>query len=260
MKVPILKRTPTRYSKAIAIIKELEQKDRYLGAFIFGSVAEGTSTSKSDLDVRVIVDAENPCTNINHPVIDDYKLDLTFRSLLQEREHNEKMIQSADRVPNLTSAIILFDKTGQLKELKELAQAARPKSFSEKDHQLAHFLIYHANNKVERFLKDDPIAALFAMHCNLQEVLKVHYQLKTRWWKSSKALLQDIRATDPVLARLVEEFIMASSVEQKYTYWSKIIDYALIPLGGRQPIDENNCNCEVCSEDLKYFLPTLKNN
>ena len=40
-------------------IRKLANDARYEAAFVFGSVAEGTSTDKSDLDVRVIVDDDN---------------------------------------------------------------------------------------------------------------------------------------------------------------------------------------------------------
>jgi hypothetical protein len=42
-------------------------------------------------------------------------------------------------------------------------------------------------------------------------------------------------------------------VETKYQWWPAIIDHILEPLGGRQPIAENNCDCVVCREDLAMF-------
>jgi len=72
---------PERFAGAYNAIARLAYIDRYLGAFIFGSVARGTATAQSDLDARVLIDHENPCSNINHPVIGGVKLDLTFVSL-----------------------------------------------------------------------------------------------------------------------------------------------------------------------------------
>ncbi len=66
-----------RFKTEITKLDELARYPRYQAVFILGSVAEGTSTSQSDLDVKVIVDKDSPCDNINHPTFDDYKLDIT---------------------------------------------------------------------------------------------------------------------------------------------------------------------------------------
>ncbi|MDQ6926250.1 MAG: nucleotidyltransferase domain-containing protein [Candidatus Eremiobacteraeota bacterium] len=62
--------------------------DRYLGALVCGSVAEGTATDASDFDVCVVVDDEDACENISHPRIGGLKRDLTFSSLRQREEQS----------------------------------------------------------------------------------------------------------------------------------------------------------------------------
>ena len=42
-------------------------------------------------------------------------------------------------------------------------------------------------------------------------------------------------------------------VRAKFQYWSAIIDHILKPIGGRQPIAENNCDCAVCQRDLSMM-------
>jgi hypothetical protein len=56
---------PERFLPSYTNITQLEHYDRYLGAYIFGSIARGEATKYSDLDVHIIVDEDNPCTNIN---------------------------------------------------------------------------------------------------------------------------------------------------------------------------------------------------
>ena len=56
---------PERFLPAYQCIQQLEQYDRYLAAYIFGSVARGEATEQSDLDVHVMVDEDNACPNIN---------------------------------------------------------------------------------------------------------------------------------------------------------------------------------------------------
>src|ERR1039458_2421580 len=100
-----------RFWRGYEAVAALEVYPRYLGAIIFGSVAEGTTDAYSDLDVRVAVDEDNSCSNINHPAIDDYKLDITFASLAQMRTQiDEEMEEEWNRSPNLATALIVFDK------------------------------------------------------------------------------------------------------------------------------------------------------
>lgn len=239
-----------RFETGVNKIMKLAEDARYEAAFIFGSVAEGTSNEKSDLDVKVIVDEDNTCDNINHPSFDDYKLDITFRSFKQIKRFTEDEIKKGEREPNLVRGIILFDKSGALTRLQEDIRGLTPNRYTKKDYQFAQFMIYHANNKVERVLKDDPTASLYSMHDNIGEVLKIHFKLNGKWWVSSKNVLSSLDNWDKQLACLVRDFVTTTTVDEKYKHWSMIIDYVTMPMGGRQPISENNCDCHVCQKDL----------
>lgn len=243
-----------RFTKGYEAIKSLSAQSRYQAAFIFGSVAEGTSNDNSDLDVKVITSENNPCENINHPTFDDYKLDVTFRSFKQIEEFTENEIKKGEREPNLVRGVIVFDKTGELTKLKKRMLATKPQKYTSKDHQFVQFMLYHANNKVERFLNDDPAASLYSMHANIGEVLKIHFKLNGRWWVSSKNVLRSLETWDKELAQLVKGFVAEASVQEKYTWWTAIIDHVATPMNGRQPIAENNCSCEVCKSDLTSLL------
>ena len=74
---------PKKFQKALIILTKLKRYDRYVGAFVFGSVARGEATDMSDLDVKVIVRKDNTCHHINHPFLEGIKLDITFLSFQQ---------------------------------------------------------------------------------------------------------------------------------------------------------------------------------
>jgi hypothetical protein len=243
--------TPLRFQPALERIQALEADPRYLGAFIFGSVADGTATEESDLDLKVIVDSDNDCENINHPYIGGVKVDATFRSMKQIEEFTGAEIREAKRPPNLARAIIVFDKTGELTGLQEKAKRIDPPRYKQKSEQFDQFMLYHANDKVERVLADDPASSLYSMHANIHDVLKIHYRIHDRWpGVSSKWLLSDLETWDPELAALLRKFVVAAEAGAKFTLWTRILDHVVAPLGGRQPIDENNCNCVTCQRDL----------
>ncbi|HTK06171.1 MAG TPA: nucleotidyltransferase domain-containing protein [Ktedonobacteraceae bacterium] len=241
---------PERYLAAYQSIERLELHDRYLAAFIFGSFARGEITQHSDLDVHVIVDEDNLCTNINHPVIGGVKLDLTFFSLRQLKERTAREMEQRQRVPMVAESLIVFDKTHELEQIQMQARQVRPVGVPPAEYQNLQFMFFHGNDKVQRNLEADPVTALLVMHVGLNEWLKYHYQLQQRWWVSSKRLLTDLRTWDLPLAQLLEQFVTTSDVRTKFTHWSAIIDHILEPLGGRQPIAENNCDCVVCQRDL----------
>ncbi len=245
---------PARFLPAYRTIQNLAQDERCLGAFIFGSLARGEATEQSDCDVKVIVREDNPCKNINHPFLAGVKLDITFNSFQQIRVATEQEIARRERVPMIAESLIVFDKTGELQQLQQQARQIRPREVPASEYQFIQFMIYHANNKVERNLTADSATALLAMHIGVNDLLHYHYQLQQRWWVSNKRLLADLREWDAPLATLLEQFLFTCEVSTKFSLWSAIIDHILQPLGGRQPIAENNCTCERCKQDLALLL------
>lgn len=245
---------PPRFLPAYQRIQQLAQHERYVGACIFGSLARGEETEQSDLDVKVVTNEENPCRNVNHPMINGVKLDISFSSFQQLKAATEQEIVLRERVPIIAESIIVFDKTGELTQLQELAQQVQPRAVSPDEYQFIQFMFFHSNNKVERNLSSDPVTALFAMQVGLNDLLHYHYQLRQRWWVSSKRMMRDLRSWDAPLAQLVEQFVLACDVLAKFSCWSAIIAHILAPLGGQQPIAENNCSCDVCRQDLAPFL------
>jgi hypothetical protein len=244
---------PARFASAYNAIAALADTERYLGAFIFGSVARGTANAQSDFDVRVLIDEDNPCANINHPVIGGVKLDLTFNSLAQPQRDTKQEIARATRLPMIAESIIVFDKTGALGALRDEARRATPPQATPDDYQLLRFLIKHADDKVRRTLETDPPAALFAMHLGLAELLDIDRRLRGRWEVSSKRLLTDLRVSDPALATLIEHFVGLGEIGPEFAVWGAIVAHIARPLQGWQGV-ENICDCAVCQQDVAALL------
>lgn len=205
------------------------------------------------MDVKVVTEQENVCLNINHPFIGGVKLDITFKSLKQ-LEHDLVKEHAGGRIPMLAESIIVFDRNGGLAKLKAECEKMRPPKTPPDKHQFIQFLVYHSDDKVRRNLQTDPETSLLAMTTSLDEVVKIHYALQGHWKVSSKRLLRDLDGWDPALAKMVRAFVRTAVVEEKFRVWSDIIEHILRPIGGRQPIQENNCACGTCRADLATLL------
>lgn len=238
-------------------VSSLQKYKRYLAAYIFGSVARGEENRDSDFDVIVVVDKDNTCKEINHPIINGTKLDISYRSFRQIVNDKVLGAGSGKRIPMLAESIIIFDKTGDITKLRNRFKRIRRKKPLLSDYQFMQFMIYHADNKAKRNILTDKTGSLLAMGININEILEYHYHINGRWWVSNKRLLPDLRKWDPKLAKLVEAFVLTSQVNKKYMYWGNILDYVAKPLGGRKEISEINCNCKICKKDIALLAQSL---
>jgi len=245
---------PSRFLPAVRAVEALAAEDRYRAALIFGSVAEGSSTTDSDLDVRVIVEEENPCPNINHARIGGVKLDITFRSHRQLENQIEDEIRDGRRAPMIAGGEVLFDKTGGLADLTARAGVVQPRAYDPATTQLDRFMLYHANDKVARGLRSDPESSLYSMHATIGSVVEIHYRARAHHHVSSKKLLADLETWDTDLAKLLRRFVAAGGVSNKFELWTRVIEHVGASLGGLPPIEENRCDCPVCVADLGSLL------
>jgi len=249
----IMKRLSEPFLSAYKKIEKLQSFDRYDAAFIFGSIARGDQNTDSDFDVIVIVNENNSCKEINHPIINGIKLDITFRSLKQVKEDNDKTFKKGEIFPMIAESIVVFDKTGKLTKYKTKFKNIKRRKAAKKDFQLIHFMLYHSDDKAKRNLESDKETALLALSININDILKFHYHIHGKWWLSNKRLLPDLRKWDSKMAKLVGQFVSTVDVNKKYKIWSKILDYVAEPIGGRKEIADVNCGCSVCRKDLELL-------
>jgi hypothetical protein len=208
--VPVL---PMCFRPAYQAIQRLEGHERYLAAFIFGSVARGEAIEPSDLDVHVIVNEKQFCRAVNHPILGGVQLNLTFLSLLQFEERTRKEIDQSHRMRPLTIAesIIIFDKTGRLGHMREEAQQLQPRTVSAREQQGLQSMLFSCHEKAKHFLAEDAPTALLVMHIDLISLLLAHYKLHQKWWVGPHQLPADLSIWDVKLAQLVGHFLAAGT-------------------------------------------------
>lgn len=240
-----------RFVRIVEGIKQLEEYDRYAGAFVFGSVARREATEDSDLDIKVITRDIEINNVFNHPFIFGMKIDITFGALSKLPLEIAREASNGWR-PMIVGSIILFDKTGDLVRLREQAGSISPQNFTENDLLKYRIECYHTENRIKDNLVKDPMTALLTMHTSIEDLFKFHYRFHEKWWIGSKRLLSDLDMWDRDLAVFLRLFLKEHRVTIKYGFWSDIVDYVLSQIGGKLAID-GSCSCTICSDELSHF-------
>lgn len=242
---------PEKYLKVIARIQRLKSKERYVGAFVFGSVARGDVGVDSDLDVIVVVATDNECLSISQPVIDGIKLDLSFVSMkqLQDRENHDH----SGKIPMLAEAVVLFDTTGELARFKTEMEHKRREPYTEEERPHVQFLINHTESKICYGLMNDVDTAKLCLQKGWRHLIDVHYKIQGRWNVSDKRLVRDLQEWDMGFLDMVRGFLRENDPEKQYDLWKDAATYIFGPWGGRQETKGENCGCERCKKDIEVL-------
>lgn len=241
-----------KYRQAITRIQKLASEERYIGAFVFGSVARGDVGEDSDLDVVIVVDSDNNCLNISQPIVDGVKLDLSFTSIKQLRDRERR--DHSGKIPMLAEAVILFDTTGELTKFKAEVGSKQRESYEEKDRSHVQFLINHTESKIRYGLANDIDTARLCLQKGWRHLIDVHYKIQGRWNVSDKRLTRDLQGWDTVFLEMVQGFLQENNPEKQYELWQDAAAYVLAPWGGRQETKGNSCRCEWCKHDIETLL------
>lgn len=252
-------RVPRRFGAAVRALLDLERDTRYLGAFVFGSLARGEAGPDSDLDAQIVVDDDDPCPNLSHPRIDGVKLDLSFPSPSRVRRELSEQIERAERVPVIAESAILFDRDGFLHGLRAEAQRVRRRAVDAAAVREIRFLLRHEDDKVGRAVDSDPAAALLAMSMGLGVLIDMHYRLHRRWMRSSKRLLPDLRRWDPEMGARVEAFLLSGGdAAERHRLWRRILEHVSGPAGGLSALSDSDCSCARCRANVNRLLSSLR--
>lgn len=235
-------------------LKYFEKSELYTGAFIFGSVSRNEHNENSDIDVKVITTRKANCGKVSHPKLNNIKFDISFNTIKEFKIGTKKEIEDGNRIPMIAESIIIFDKEGMLEKIKKKALKAKPKSLKKSEYDWSKFMLYHSHDKAQRNLKSDPAAANLAMGININDALKDHYKVNKRWWVSNKRLLKDLHEWDPKLEKILRQFSLENDINKKYKYFVKALDYISTPFGDWRNLEDTNCNCKLCKQDLKNIL------
>lgn len=102
-------------------LKEYKEKDYVIGAILCGSYATGNNTDRSDIDVHIIT-KDIGFKQRGNVIIDGIMIEYFINPLSQSYKYLENDFKQRRRLADANmygNGIILFDKTGELRQLKE---------------------------------------------------------------------------------------------------------------------------------------------
>jgi len=185
-------------------VDEWKKRDEVQGIFTYGSVAKGTATTNSDLDLVIIWKGEEAparllAEHMGVRVDMDFITPLKIEEIFDDKE--DQAFTVAGVISRLKEARVEFDRAGVLKKWVENASNyVWPESIMNKEKLEA----LEKLNKAERYLADDDVeSAVHTMRGGIFDLARVVLMRNNSFSiiKPSE-VLSDVRMLDPMMYQL----------------------------------------------------------
>jgi hypothetical protein len=205
-----------------------------LGLLLAGSVAYGTSYTRSDLDIFVIIE---PSWRQRRAIfVDSIEVDLFINPPQKIREYFADTDDSASTITMFARGRILYDPTGIMQTLAAEAKQLYEQPTPELTPQALLLLRYGLTDMLkdaQDLAETDPEAAAYQISLTLQAVLDAYYKLQRRWQPKPKHLLRDLHAHSPEIERRVRVILSAEGIpHERCERLAELVDTVLSPVGG----------------------------
>ena len=237
------------------VIRRLEANDQVEGVLVIGSLARGALTPASDYDIVIVLgDAPLPWF-VGVTTIDGRLTDLVFvasatveavRGLSEPVAANHHL---APVIRWLRTGDIVVDRDGRLKHLQRtLQEGAWVREIGEAARYGAWFGINY-NLAVAKWMaqSDDEVyrrALLIRMAVyGHSDIWHGYFTIRGLAWDGDKAAVKYLLSEDPAYLEACEQFMRASTVEEKLDGYERVATLATAPLGGLWPPAMTVTNC-----------------
>lgn len=218
-------------TKLDKFLESFEHKKDVVAVLVCGSYITGHPNSHSDLDVHLILDERCDYRERGNRIVDGLLIEYfsnTKRQLLKYFEDDFKTIRPMSQTQFATGEII-FDKTGEARQLKDIAIKQLDEGFEKVDNTpfpLALYGVWDSLDDLQGLIEDNRADYDFIYYNKLNNLLgfifwdrKIPYNTKTVLGHISnpitrqKYLLKEIK--DNTLCSLVTKSITAPTREEK---------------------------------------------
>ena len=161
-------------------LDSFEHKDDVVGCLVCGSFVTGNPNAHSDLDVHLILREGVDYRERGNRIVDGLLIEYFSNSKKQifaYFEDDYKSISPMSQTQFVTGEII-FDKTGEVKELKEIAKAQMSKKYVDVNTEvsgLGLYAIWDSIDDLESMYEDDRADFEFVYYNRLNMLLKTYF-------------------------------------------------------------------------------------
>ena len=219
--------TRKHYEVIEKVVNKLKEQENVIGIVLFGSLANETSHTYSDIDLFVIGHNELHRTESFNQ--DGIQVQIIWRS---PNLFKEKIMIRTKTYPISNSCKILYDKSGEISEVVELSKKQMklgPIKLTEQEKisKLADLSIEYYT--IKGIIENGNIAAAIHMINELVIVgIELYYDTKGHFLLSLKHLISDLKLKSNNLGMLAESILMETEVNKKmdmfYRFRKEILD------------------------------------
>jgi hypothetical protein len=195
------------------LVDDLRRRPEVLGAALFGSVARGDARPDSDVDVFVLV-KDGTWRDVEQR--GQRHVEFVFSSPEGTRAFGER--RPDEYVKMWQDARILFDKQGQMAELRQAAEDLRARGKPLPDQRSIRHRQFDAEDQLRgvRGLRaaDLPAAAL-VLHRHVTALTELFFDVAGEWTPPPKERLKRIRELNPAVAEAFDRFYVLSDLDEQ---------------------------------------------
>lgn len=213
------------------VLNKLKKQENVIGVLLFGSLANKTSHSYSDIDLFVVGHNELHRTECFNQ--DGIQVQIIWRS---PKLFKDKIMIRTRTYPISNSCKILYDKSGEILEIVELSKKQidlGPIKLSEQEKisKLADLSIEYYT--IKGIIDNGNIATAVHMINELVIVgIELYYDMKGYFLLSQKHLISDLKLKSNNLGVLAESIIMEIDIYKKMDIFSRFRKEILDIYGG----------------------------
>ena len=232
-----------------AVIARLKRHEQVEGLLQIGSLTKNTLTPASDYDLVIVLrDAPQPWyVGVTH--IDGRFTDLVFvaASALESVQALTSPVSSNHELAPITrwleNGVIVFDRTGRVQHVQD--QVRHSEWMQPVDDQAAYSAWFAINyNLVVAQRMVYATDTLYQTTARIRMAVYGHmdlwfgyFSIRRMAWDGDKAAVRYLLQNDPPFLEAYQQFIAATTPEQKLLHYGRAAMIATAPLGGVWPSD-----------------------
>lgn len=212
-----------KYKKALnKFLEEEKNKKEIIGIFVTGSYTQNCLKNNSDLDIFIVT--SNKTMQILAKYYDEIEFECCYKPI-EQYFYDLQILKNDIDVQRYSKGVILFDSTGDLKNMIELANILYNQG---PKREITDSDLYHLEDTFKD-LEDTimlNISGLIIFKC-FEKLLKIYFKKMNLWECKDKYYYEYIKKYDKKFSIMVKKFLDEKNINKKYEILNLMKDYVL---------------------------------